>query len=165
MMQKIASCSNSSLATAINLSLVTGIYVDDWKRARVTLIYKSEDKKKCENYRPISILPIISKVFGREVFRQLYHYLSENSLLSRYQSGFRPKHSTLSALIQMCDEWLQNMDNGNLNCVVFLDVRKAFDSINHEILLQKMHDHFGIIGTELEWFKSIPNQQGATIYG
>jgi hypothetical protein len=61
MMQKIASCSNSSLATAINLSLVTGIYVDDWKRARVTLIYKSEDKKKCENYRPISILPIISK--------------------------------------------------------------------------------------------------------
>jgi hypothetical protein len=54
----------------------------------------------------------------------------------------------------MCDEWLQNMDNGNLNCVVFLGVRKAFDSINHEILLQKMHDHFGIIGTELEWFKS-----------
>jgi hypothetical protein len=51
----------------------------------------------------------------------------------------------------MCDEWLQNMDNGNLNCVVFLGVRKAFDSINHEILLQKMHDHFG---TELEWFKS-----------
>jgi retron-type reverse transcriptase len=53
----------------------------------------------------------------------------------------------------MCDEWLQNMDNGNLNCVVFLDVRKAFDSINHERLLQKMLDHFGIIGTELEWFK------------
>jgi retron-type reverse transcriptase len=71
------------------------------------------------------------------------------SLLSRYQSGFRPKHSTLSALIQMCDEWLQNMDNGNLNCVVFLDVRKAFDSINHEILLQKMHDHFGINGLNL----------------
>jgi sarcosine oxidase/L-pipecolate oxidase len=122
-----------SLTFIFNLSLATGIYVDDWKRARVTPIYK----KKCENYQPISILPIISKVFGREVFRQLYHYLSENSLLSRYQSGFRPKHSTLSALIQMCDEWLQNMDNGNLNCVVFLDVRKVFDSINHEILLQK----------------------------
>jgi retron-type reverse transcriptase len=141
--------------------------VDDWKRARVTLIYKSEDKKKCENYRPISILPIINKVFGREVFRQLYHYLSENSFLSRYQSGFRLKHSTLSALIQMCDEWLQNMGNGNLNCVVFLDVRKAFDSINHEILLQKMHDHFGIIGTELEWFKSYLTirEQQCTING
>ena len=139
----------------------------DWKRARVTPIYKSEDKKKCENYRPISILPIISKVFGREVFRQMYHYLSENSLLSRYQSGFRPKHSSLSALIQMCDEWLQNMDNGNLNCVVFLDVRKAFDSINHEILLQKMHDHFRIIGTELEWFKSYltNREQQCTVNG
>jgi hypothetical protein len=114
-----------SLTFIFNLSLATEIYVDDWKRARVTPIYKYEDKKKCENYRPISILPIIRKVFGREVFRQLYHYLYENSLLSRYQSGFRPKHSTLSELIQMCDEWLQNMDNGNLNCVVFLDVRKA----------------------------------------
>jgi hypothetical protein len=64
-----------SLTFIFNLSLATGIYVDDWKHARVTPIYKSEDiKKKCENYRPISILPIISKVFGREVFRQLYHY-------------------------------------------------------------------------------------------
>jgi hypothetical protein len=78
-----------SLTFIFNLSLATGIYVDDWKRARVTPFYKSEDKKKFENYRPISILPIISKVIGREVFRQLYHYLSENSLLSRYQSRFR----------------------------------------------------------------------------
>ena len=69
-----------SLTYIFNLSLATGIYVDDWKRARVTLIYKSEDKKKCENYRPISILPIISKVFGREVFRQLYHYTSLRTL-------------------------------------------------------------------------------------
>ncbi len=119
-----------SLAFIFNLSLETGIYnVDDWKRACVIPIYKAEDKRKCENYRLISILPIVSKVFEREVFNQVYRYLSENSLLSRFQSGFRPKHSTLSALIQMCDDWLQNMDNGNLNCVVFLDVRKAFDSI------------------------------------
>ena len=113
-----------SLAFIFNLSLETGIYVDDWKRARVIPIYKAEDKRKCENYRPISILPIVSKVFEREVFNQVYRYLSENSLLSRFQSGFRPKHSTLSALIQMCDDWLQNMDNGNLNCVVFLMFEK-----------------------------------------
>ena len=95
-----------SLAFIFNLSLETGIYVDDWKRARVLPIYKAEDKRKCENYRPISILPIVSKVFEREVFNQVYRYLSENSLLSRFQSGFRPKHSTLSALIQMCDDWI-----------------------------------------------------------
>ena len=111
-----------SVTFILNLSFATSIYVDDWKRARVTPIYKSEDNRKCENYRPISILPIISKVFEGELFRQLYQYLSENSLLSRFQSGFPPRYSTLSALIQMYDEWLQNMDDGNLNCVVFLAV-------------------------------------------
>ena len=111
-----------SLTHIFNLSPETGIYVDDWKRARVIPIYKAEDKRKCENYRPISIMPVVSKVFERAVFNQVYRYLCENSLLSRFQSGFRPKHSTLSTLIQMCDDWLQNMDNSNLNCVVFLDV-------------------------------------------
>ena len=68
-------------------------------------------------------------------------------------SGNVRKHSTLSALIRMCDDLLKNMDNGELNCVVFLDVRKAFDSINHEILLDKMHNVFGITGTQLKWFE------------
>ena len=101
-----------SLTYIFNLSLYTGIYIDEWKRARVIPIYKSEDRRKCENYRPISTLPIVSKVFEREVFRQLYAYLSNNSLLSKFQSGFQHKHSTLSALIQMCDDLLKNMDNG-----------------------------------------------------
>ena len=96
----------------------------------------------------------MSKVFEREVFRQLYSYLTENSLLSNFQSGFRPKHSTATALIQMCDEWLENMDNGKLNGVVFLDIKKAFDSINHHILLNKMNEQFGIFGMELKWFQS-----------
>jgi hypothetical protein len=97
-----------SLTYIFNLSLDAGIYVDEWKRVQVKPIYKSEDRRKCENYRPIFILPIVSKVFEREVFRQLYGYLSDNSLLAKYfQSGFRPKHSTLSALIRMCDDFLK----------------------------------------------------------
>ena len=143
-----------SLTYIFNLSLESGIYMNEWKRARVTPIYKSEDKTKCENYRPISILPVISKVFEKEVFRQLYSYLTDNDLLSKHQSGFRPKHSTVSALIQMCDNWLSNMDVGKINCVVFLDIRKAFDSINHEILLNKMNLNFGISGNALKWFDS-----------
>ena len=143
-----------SLTYIFNLSLESGIYINEWKRARVTPIYKSEDKTKCENYRPISILPVICKVFEKEVFRQLYGYLTDNDLLSKHQSGFRPKHSTVSALIQMCDNWLSNMDVGKINCVVFLDIRKAFDSINHEILLNKMNLNFGISGNALKWFDS-----------
>ena len=153
-----------SLTYIFNLSLDTGIYVDDWKRARVIQIYKSEDRRKCENYRPISILPIVSKVFEREVFRQLYGYLSNNSLLSKFQSGFRPKHSTLFGLIQMCDNLLKNMDSGQINCIVFLDVRKAFDSINHEILIDKMRIFFGVTGNQLRWFELyLNNMQSSTM--
>lgn len=143
-----------SLAFIFNLSLATGIYVNDWKYARVSPLFKSDSRRKCENYRPISILPIVSKIFEKEVFRQVYSYLTENSMLSKFQSGFRPKHSTVTSLIQMCDEWLENMDNGRLNGVVFLDIRKAFDSINHNILLKKMEITFAISSTELQWFES-----------
>ena len=75
-------------------------------------------------------------------------------MLSKYQSGFSPKNSTLTALIQMCDAWYASMDNGDLNGVVFLDIRKAFDSINHNILLRKMKDQFGVSNIELKWFES-----------
>ena len=85
-----------SLTHIFNLSLQSGIYFNDWKRARVSPIFKSEDKNKCENNRPISILSIIvSKVFEKEVFRQMYTYVNESNLLSKYESGFRSQHSTL----------------------------------------------------------------------
>ena len=88
------------------------------------------------------------------MFRQMYTYVNESNLHSKYQSGFRPQHSTLSALIKICDEILNNMDDGKINCIVFLDIRKAFDSINHNILLSKMRSNFGISGNELLWFES-----------
>ena len=81
-----------SLTAIFNLSLHIGIFISDWKLARVQPIYKSEDRTKCENYRPISVLPVVSKIFETEIFRQLHDYLSTNSLLSTFQSGFRPKH-------------------------------------------------------------------------
>ena len=86
-------------------------------------------------------MPIISKVFEKEVFRQFYLYFSDNSILSKFQSGFRPLHSTVSALIQMCDDWFENMDNGKLTGVIFIDIRKAFDSIDHSILLETSSNH------------------------
>ena len=105
------------------------------------------------NYRPISILAILNKVFEKEVFRQIYQYFNVNSLLSKFQSGFRQGYSTLSALIQMCDNWFENMDNGKLTGVVFLDIRKGFDSIDHAILLMKLKS-YGITGVGYDRFKS-----------
>ena len=94
-----------SITWIFNLSLKKGIFVDEWKKAWVLLIYKSGNKHNCENYRAISILPVISKILERLVFNQLYKFFNDNSLLSKHQFGFRPKNSTLTALIHMCDEW------------------------------------------------------------
>ena len=111
------------------------------------------DRRDMRNYRPISILPIIAKVFEKKVFQQLYHYLKVNSILSKFQSGFRPLHLTVSALIQMCDDWSDSMDKGKLTGVVFLDIRKAFDSVDHSILLEKVQ-FYGVADRELMWLKS-----------
>ena len=92
-----------SLTYIFYISRQSSIYVDDLKLAKIIPIYKSEDRKKCENYRPISILPVISKVFENEIFSQLYEHLNENTLLSDRQCGFRPKYGTNVALIEMCD--------------------------------------------------------------
>ena len=142
-----------SLTFIFNLSLSTGIFVDNWKNARVTPIHKDGSKLVMGNYRPISVLPIISKIFEQENFQQLYKYMNENNLISKFQSGFRPGYSTLSALIQMCDAWFNNMDNSELTGVVFLDIQKAFDSIDHNILLDKLK-FYGISQMEFKWFQS-----------
>ena len=142
-----------------NLSIKTGIYVEEWKKAWVMPVFKSEDRQKCENYRPISILPIISKILERLIFSQIYKFLNNNSLLSKFQSGFRPKYSTPTSLIQMCDTLYENMDNGRLNGVVFLDMRKAFDSINHYIFTSKDEYPIWDENDQLEWFKSYLNNR------
>ena len=149
-----------SLTYIFNISLQSGIYVDDWKLAKIIPIYKSEDRKKCENYRPISILPVISKVFESEIFSQLYEHLNENTLLSDRQCGFRPKYGSNAALLEMCDLWLSHIDKG----VVFLHIRKAFDSINHKILLKKLKNQFGICDNELKWFSSYLNDRMQVCY-
>ena len=128
------------LTFIFNLSLSTGEFVDDWKLA-------------IGNYRPISVLPIISKIFELEIFQQLYKYMNENNLISKFQSGFRLGYSTISALIQMCDVWFNNMVNDELTRVVFLDIQKAFDSIDRDILLDKLK-FYGISQIELQWFQS-----------
>jgi hypothetical protein len=95
------------------------------------------------NYRPISILPIVSKVFEKVLYGQLYDYFVVNILLSQNQFGFRQFHSTASALLDSTNEWFINMVRGQFNIVVFLDLQKAFDTINHNILIKKL-DLYGL---------------------
>ena len=142
-----------SLRCIFNKSIETGIFPTEWKKAKMTPIYKANDKDLPDNYRPISVIPDIAKVFERIVFNQLYDYLSTNNLLSKYQSDFRPFHSTLYALLEATTEWFQKLDQGWVNSIVFLDLAKAFDTVDHGILISKL-SNYGIKATSLEWFKS-----------
>ena len=79
------------------------------------------------------MIPVVAKVFERVAYDQLYHYLTENRILSRYQSGFRSLHSTVTALLEATDSWAVNVYRGLVNAVVLLDLKKAFDTVDHHI--------------------------------
>ena len=142
-----------SLTAIFTKSIITGIYPTEGKTARVTPVFKKGVKSDLNNYCPISVIPVVSKVFEKIVYDQLYQYLNDNKLLSSCQSGFRSLHSTLTALLEATNSWSVNIDNGFLNGVVFIDLKKAFDTIDHEIILRKL-SYFGADQAIIKWFQS-----------
>lgn len=122
----------------MNFSIETNNFENDWKRARVSPIFKSGNEHMVNNYRPVSVLPIISKIIEKHVFTSFYEYLSENHLITSSQSGFRPTHSSEATLNCLINRWLKNIDPGKLTGVLFIDLCKAFDTVNHNVLIHKL---------------------------
>ena len=136
-----------------NQSLKSSVFPKIWKEGKVTPIYKSGDRSNMSNYRPITVLPILGKILERLAHTQIYSYLSENKILSQSQFGFRPKLSTSTALAFFTDSILDNADNGLITASVFLDLNKAFDAVDHNILLRKLK-LIGLDSKSLNWFES-----------
>jgi len=105
------------------------------------------------NYQPISVISLVAKLFARIVYNQLYNFLISEEIMSKQQSGFRSLHSTVTALLEATDSWAFNIDRGYVNAAAFLDLKKAFDTVDHEILVTKTN-RFEIQGKTLDWFKS-----------
>ena len=124
----------NSLAFMFNTSIDTSQFPNSWKVARITPIFKDGDKTEKSKYCPTSVLPIISKLFEKLVFNQLYQYMNENGLFTSDQSGFLRLHSTLTCLFKMSDDWYNGLDLGKLVGLVFIDLKKAFDMVDHDIL-------------------------------
>ena len=130
----------------INQMLSTGIFPDKLKLAKVTPVFKKEDETIFTNYRPISLLPSISKIFEKIIFKQLYDYLQDKKLFYSSQYGFRNGHSTEHAALELVDRLHLDMDKMKTPISIFLDLSKAFDTLDHGILLEKLI-HYGINGT------------------
>jgi len=107
----------SSLCNIFNRSIVSGIFPEESKCSKVIPLFKQEERSDLNNYRPISVTPIVAKVFERIIYNQLHGYLTQNDLKSSHQSGFRSLHSTVTALLHATDNWAFNIDRRNVNAV------------------------------------------------
>jgi hypothetical protein len=143
----------SGLTKIINASFVSQTFPDIWKKGKIIPFFKSNDPTSPNNYRPITILPIVSKVMEHIVHRQVYEYLQEHDLITSEQFGFRPKLSTSIALTQLTEEILHNLDNKLVTGAVFIDLRKAFDTVDHELLIMKLRN-LGFSKSVINWFTS-----------
>ena len=142
-----------TLLRIINNSISSGHFPETLKIAKILPIHKGGAKNDPSNYRPISILSVISKLIEKHVTKHLFGFLNEYNLLHKSQSSFRKHHSCNTALLSLLDKWLKSIDKGELVGAIFLDLRKAFDVVDHELLLKKL-SVYKFSNTSLNWIKS-----------
>ena len=135
-----------------NKSLELSTLPKMWKLANVIPIHKKESESIRSNYRPISLLSEVSKIFEKIVFKYVYNYFKDNFIISIFQSGFLPGISTITQLTEVCHQFSKAVDDGKEIRIVFLDISKAFDKVWHKGLIYKLQK-CGIKGPLLQWFK------------
>ena len=144
---------SNHLATICNLSFSTGVFPAILKTAEVIPIHKKNSKLEVSNYRPISLLSNIDKIFEKLMHSRLIEFLEEKQILHYRQFGFRKDFSTNHAILTLLESIQKALDDGQFACGIFIDLEKAFDTVSHDILLEKLN-HYGIRGIANDWFSS-----------
>ena len=152
-----------ALTHIVNLSIATQTFPTMWKTAKVIPLYKKDDPLSPKNYRPVAILPIISKILEKSVFMQVIQYMETNQLLHPNHHGFRSYHTTTTGLIQLYDSWVEAIERKEFAGVCFLDLSAAFDIVDHPLLLQKL-GLYGFSDTSLQWVNSYLSGRSQTVY-
>ena len=136
-----------------NLSISTGIFPEDMKLADISPLFKGGNRHMLNNYRPISLLPTISKLLEKIIYARTYNFLDQKKILYNTQYGFHKKHSCEHAVTELTGEICKGLENGKHILAMYIDLSKAFDTIKHEVLYKKMYC-YGIHGIALDWYKS-----------
>ena len=151
------------LTYIINTSIVTGIFPNELKSAKITPLYKGKGKKdSIQNYRPISVVNTISKVLETCIEKQIRNFCEQNNLLPAHQHGFRKGRSTNSALLDLTNFIYKNKNKGLITGTVLLDLSSAYDVVDHELLLQKL-EILGFDNLTCDWFKSYLTERSQTV--
>jgi len=153
LLKKLSNVLAPVLCHLVNLSITSASFPDFLKVARVVPLHKGGDSADMGNYRPVSVLHILSKILEKHVHRQLYSYLESRNILIDNQFGFRYRRSTCQAVLRHTEFIYGGLDDGDIVFSMYLDFKKAFDTVDHEILLRKLH-HYGVRGLANDWFRS-----------
>ena len=146
------------LSVYFGLAFDIGLFPQIFKTAKVMLIFKSGSKQQANNYRPISLLPCLSKVQEKLIKTRLVNFFKNNNVLYEYQYGFRENHSVVHALLDVTTTSYDAIRNKNFTALLLMDFRKAFDTVSHEILLKKL-SHYGIRGRAYDFIESHLNSR------